>query len=121
MCVDMCRYVEMADLALVLLAAGAVGPGQVPPARTLWAQEAASGQLTGHYPALLTVGGVGLRVLGEDPVLGLGPRVLALALDARLAVVPVSGPVLLVILSQGQAQHQDHAHNHRPHTDQHWG
>ena len=39
----MCRYVEMADLALVLLAAGAVGPGQVPPARTLWAQEAASG------------------------------------------------------------------------------
>ena len=110
----------MADLALVLLAAGAVGPGQVPPARTLWAQEglvAAGGQ----YRALLTVGGVGLRVLGEDPVLGLGPRVLALALGAPLAVVPVSGPVLLVILRQGQAQHQDHAHQHRPHTDQHWG
>ena len=45
----------MADLALVLLAAGAVGPGQVPPARTLWAQEAASGQLadsTGLYSLL---------------------------------------------------------------------
>ena len=29
------RFVDEADLALVLLAAGAVGPGQVPPARTL--------------------------------------------------------------------------------------